>query len=74
MNETVVDWCRQRGPEATRSRAYRKNDQRPIGVIDYTEPSTPDTVLAAKTEAGGRLLGLKLRVRANYLTPIPMHR
>ena len=27
MNETVVDWCRQRGLEVTRSRAYRKNDQ-----------------------------------------------
>ena len=27
MNEGVVDWCRARGLEVTRSRAYRKNDQ-----------------------------------------------
>ena len=27
MNEPVVDWCRSRGLEVTRSRAYRKNDQ-----------------------------------------------
>ncbi|MFO1060080.1 MAG: hypothetical protein U1E53_24320 [Dongiaceae bacterium] len=27
MNEPVVDWCRQRGLEVTRSRAYHKNDQ-----------------------------------------------
>jgi hypothetical protein len=27
MNEPVVSWCRQKGLEITRSRAYRKNDQ-----------------------------------------------
>jgi hypothetical protein len=27
MNEPVVTWCRQKGLEVTRSRAYRKNDQ-----------------------------------------------
>jgi hypothetical protein len=27
MNEPVIGWCRERGLEATRSRAYRKNDQ-----------------------------------------------
>jgi hypothetical protein len=27
MNEPVVAWCRERGLEVTRSRAYRKNDQ-----------------------------------------------
>jgi len=27
MNEPVVEWCRARGLEVTRSRAYRKNDQ-----------------------------------------------
>src|SRR5215472_6541156 len=27
MNEPVVSWCRQKGLEVTRSRAYRKNDQ-----------------------------------------------
>jgi hypothetical protein len=27
MNEAVVDWCRDKGLEVTRSRAYRKNDQ-----------------------------------------------
>jgi hypothetical protein len=27
MNEPVVDWCRRRGLEVTRSRAYRKNDK-----------------------------------------------
>jgi hypothetical protein len=27
MNALVVDWCRARGLEVTRSRAYRKNDQ-----------------------------------------------
>ncbi|WP_297971624.1 ISNCY family transposase [uncultured Amaricoccus sp.] len=27
MNAPVVDWCRARGLEVTRSRAYRKNDQ-----------------------------------------------
>ena len=27
MNEFVVAWCRQRGLEVTRSRAYKKNDQ-----------------------------------------------
>jgi hypothetical protein len=27
MNEPVVTWCRQKGLEITRSRAYRKNDQ-----------------------------------------------
>jgi hypothetical protein len=27
MNEPVVAWCRARGLEVTRSRAYRKNDQ-----------------------------------------------
>jgi hypothetical protein len=27
MNEPVVEWCRGRGLEVTRSRAYRKNDQ-----------------------------------------------
>jgi hypothetical protein len=27
MNEPVVEWCRRRGWEVTRSRAYRKNDQ-----------------------------------------------
>ena len=26
MNEPVVDWCRQKGLEVTRSLAYRKND------------------------------------------------
>ena len=27
MNEPVIGWCREQGLEATRSRAYRKNDQ-----------------------------------------------
>jgi hypothetical protein len=27
MNEPVVEWCRERGLEVTRARAYRKNDQ-----------------------------------------------
>ena len=27
INETLVDYCKQRGIELTRSRAYKKNDQ-----------------------------------------------
>jgi hypothetical protein len=33
MNDVVVPWCRYRGIEVTRSRAYKKNDQAFVDLL-----------------------------------------